>query len=206
MLYQEDDKAVPMKENCTRAEAELIAKSCVAGRLNLFNEYGAGLAVVNCFDAVLRDPGRSVYLRRSPEVVNHEIVLSNTSVVVQSISSQITQPQIQAGSVPTSIITPALAQANQARITREADMMPISSTSKLIRRKGPAEIPAEVTENGKRRKVRHAQDNFATEVMQVIRSQPVYSATLMSCRTLQRISMSILKKLYPLYSRKKTAD
>jgi hypothetical protein len=237
-----------MRENCTRDEAELFAKSCVAGRLNLCNMYGDGLAVADCFDAVLSDPGRSVYLRRSPEVVNHEIVLSNTSVVVQSpISSQITQPQGQGGSVPTSIIhrengkrrlpntsevqapiwsqitqsqvqagsvptakmRRAMALLNNAGIVREADMMPISSTSRLIRRKGPAEvdeIPPEVKGNEKRRKVGLAHDEFATEVMQVIRTLPFYNAMLMSYRTLQRISMSMSKKPYLLSSKKKTAD
>lgn len=170
MLCQEDGTTVPIKENCTRAEAESIAKSCVAGRLNLFNVHNRSLAVATCFDAVLGDPGRNVYLRPSPEVVNHEIVLSNTSVVVQSpISSQITQPQIQDGSVPTSI-TPAVARANKLRILRETNMLPISA-SKLFRRNGPAVVetsPTEVKENRKRRKVRLAHDNLATEVMQVI--------------------------------------
>ena len=47
--------------------------------------HNAGLSVANCFDAVLRDSERSVYLRRAPDLANHQVVLSNTSVVVQDV-------------------------------------------------------------------------------------------------------------------------
>ena len=48
-----------MKLNCTRTEAEDIARKFVAARINLFNQSDSGLTVGNCFDAVLLDPDRS---------------------------------------------------------------------------------------------------------------------------------------------------
>jgi hypothetical protein len=69
-----------MKLNCTRTEAEDIARKFVAARINLFNQSDSGLNVGNCFDAVLRDPDRCVYLRQPPESRGYGIELSDTSV------------------------------------------------------------------------------------------------------------------------------
>jgi hypothetical protein len=78
-----------MKLNCTRTEAEDIARKFVAARINLFNQSDSGLTVGNCFDAVLRDPDRCVYLRQPPELRGYGIELSDTSVQFRSPMGQV---------------------------------------------------------------------------------------------------------------------
>jgi len=69
-----------MKLNYIRIEAEDIARKFVAARINLFNQSGSGLTISNCFDAVLLDPDRCVYLRQPPDLRGYKIELSDTSV------------------------------------------------------------------------------------------------------------------------------
>jgi hypothetical protein len=78
-----------MKLNCTRTEAEDIAKKFVAAYINLFNQSDSSLTVGNCFDAVLRDPDRCVYLRQPPELRGYRIELSDTLVQFQSPIEQV---------------------------------------------------------------------------------------------------------------------
>jgi hypothetical protein len=73
-----------MRLNCTRTEAEDIARKFVAARINLFNQSNSGLTVGNCFDVVLLDPDKYVYLRQPPESRGYEVELSDTSVYFRS--------------------------------------------------------------------------------------------------------------------------
>ena len=78
-----------MKLNCTRAETENIARKFVAARIHLFNQSDNGLTVGNCFDAVLLDPGRCVYLRQPPELSQYQIELSDTSIRFRSATGEV---------------------------------------------------------------------------------------------------------------------
>ncbi|KAH6665195.1 hypothetical protein B0J14DRAFT_606660 [Halenospora varia] len=83
-LRQPDGNLILIRSNCTRTEAKDIARKFVAVRINLFNQSGSGLIVGNCFDAVLLDPDRCVYLRQPPDLRGYEIELSDTSVQFRS--------------------------------------------------------------------------------------------------------------------------
>ena len=78
-----------MKLNCTRTEAEDIARKFVAARINLFNQSDSGLTVGNCFDAVQLDPDRCVYLRQPPELSQYQIELSDASVRFRSAMGKV---------------------------------------------------------------------------------------------------------------------
>lgn len=78
-----------MKLDCTRAEAEEIARKFVAARINLLNQNDSGLTVGNCFDAVLLDDDRCVYLAQPPELRGYEMELSDTSIQFRNTMGEV---------------------------------------------------------------------------------------------------------------------
>lgn len=69
-----------MKLNYIRTEAEDVARKFVATRINLFNQSNSSLTIGNCFDVVLLDPDRYIYLRQPPESRGYKVELLDTSI------------------------------------------------------------------------------------------------------------------------------